>query len=162
MIDELQLVKPGMHPFPASIFIILLGVLGVIGIILIWFGIKWLRLKRNSFFSVIFLLIGISTVCYPILNWVGYNQIYSDHAKKIIGVFYSQSSDAIIEVKPDNTWVCKGKCIPCKNGTWKYVTSEDWCYWDINSGNPGSCSFQTGDPTTIQFRGNLLVFKKHK
>ncbi|MNU85178.1 hypothetical protein D3C71_749160 [compost metagenome] len=162
MIKGLQLVEPGMHPLSVLIFVLLLGVLGVIGIVLIYSGIKWLRHKKNVFFSIVFLLIGIPAVCYLVLNWMGYNQIYNDNAKEIIGVFYSQSSDAVIEVKSDNTWICTGKSIPCKHGTWEYIMSEDWCYWNIDSDKSGSCFVQTGDPNIIQFRGNPLVFKKHK
>lgn len=120
MIEELQLVEPGMHPFPATIRMLFIAGVGIIGVILVYFGIKWLQLKKQVVLSVIFLLIGIPSVSYPVLNWIGYNQIYDKNAKQIIGTFYSQNSDAVIQVSPDNTWVCKGKYIPCKSGTWEY------------------------------------------
>lgn len=160
MTDDFQLIYPGMIPIAFGIISLFLFVIAAISCFLIYWSIKRIIKRKRSVIPIPFLIIGITGLSYTFMNIITYNRIFAASEKRIIGDFYEDSSNIPLRVHADHTWTYKGKNLGCKSGTWRYVASEDGCYWNIESTGKASCFVQTGDPGIIQFHEKWFAFRK--
>jgi len=151
----MQIVRPDTWPMIGVFIILILIAIGMIGLILVYFGISAFKKKKSPILATALTLIGSISLGFVIFNWIGYHQIYYNNSIKIIGVF--KSHDSTIEIRSDHTWVYKGHELDYNTGTWDYEMSEDWCYWTIESENR-LCHTQTGNPNLISFHENGIDF----
>ncbi len=124
-------------------------------------GIKSLRQNKRTASTIGKIVFGCLSIGFVLYNWIGYHLIYSENEQLIIGKFKSNTTSDVLKVNPDNTWELKYSELSCKRGTWEYVMSEDWCYWNIVSENR-RCHIQTGSPNTIVFKNHQLTFERIK
>jgi len=159
----MQIVRPDMLPLVLGFLILFLFFVGIAGIIFLYHGLK----KRNKWraFSISNIILGCLALGFVIYNWVGYNSIFTEHEKLIIGEYRCKGSK--LTIKPDYSWHIKGRDESlCKHGKWEYVMSEDWCYWNVESENL-KCRTQVGtpeqnSPKSIIFKEQNLDFKRIK
>lgn len=149
-----------MLPFIAGCIILLLTVLGIIGAIILYSGLKSVKSEGIKPFSVGKIVFGCLSVGFVIYNWLGYNSMFSENERRIIGDYKCHEFDVRLTLKKDYTWEIKGNIEGyCKKGSWEYVMSEDWCYWNIESENK-KCRTQTVSPKTIFFKDQNLKFER--
>ncbi|MGV3611132.1 MAG: hypothetical protein ACO1N0_09300 [Fluviicola sp.] len=160
MFDDFQLIYPGMIPIAFGILSLFLFLIALVSGVLIYWSIRRMIRRKKFFVPILFLLIGITGFSYTVMNTITYNRIFAAAEKRIVGDFYEDSSTIPLRVHADHTWTYAGKNLGCNKGTWEYVSSEDWCYWNIDSKGKGSCHLQTGDPHIIQFREKCFAFRK--
>jgi hypothetical protein len=151
-----------MLPFIAVFTMLFLTIVGIIGLMVLYSGIKSLRQHKKTAGTICKLVFGCLCVGFVLYNWIGYQLIFYENEQLIIGEYRSQTTSDVLKVNPDNTWELKGNSeLSCKRGTWNYVMSEDWCYWNIVSEN-WRCHIQTGSPNTIVFKNHQLTFERIK
>ena len=158
----MQLVRPDMLPLISVFIMLFLTLVGIIGLMVLHSGIKSLRQKKKTVGTIGKIVLGCFSIGFVLYNWIGYQLIFSENEQLIIGEYRSLTTSDVLKVNPDNTWELKGNPeLSCKRGTWEYVMSEDWCYWNIESENM-KCNIQTGSPNTIVFKNQQLTFERIK
>jgi len=146
-----------------SVFIILfLAIVGITGLMILQSGIKSLRQNKRTASTIGKLALGSLSVAFVLYNWIGYQLIFYENEQLIIGEYRSLTTYDVLKVNPDNTWELKGNPeLSCKRGTWEYIMSEDWCYWNFESENM-RCNTQDCSPQTIVFKNQQLTFERIK
>jgi hypothetical protein len=158
----MQLVRPDMLPLISVFIMLFLTLVGIIGLMVLHSGIKSLRQKKRTAGTIGKIVLGCFSIGFVLYNWIGYQLIFSENEQLIIGEYRSQTTSDVLKVNPDNTWELKGNPeLSCKRGTWEYVMSEDWCYWNIESENM-RCNTRDCSPNTIVFKNQQLTFERIK
>lgn len=154
-----------MLPLIAGFVILFLFIIGIIGLAILYQGIKTLKTNKRKIRSVSLILLGCISLGFVVYNWIGYNSIFNENEKLIVGEYYSANSKLTIS---DNfTWKITGENESiCKKGKWEFVMSEDWCYWNLETDNM-RCRTQIGipeigTPPTIDFKEQNLIFERKK
>lgn len=151
-----------MLPFISVFIMLFLTIVGIIGLMVLHNGIKSLRQHKKTAGTIGKIVFGCLSIGFVLYNWIGYQLIFSENEQLIIGEYRSQTTSDALKVNPDNTWeLTNDSELSCKRGTWDYVMSEDWCYWNIVSEN-WRCHIQTGSPNTIIFKNHQLTFERVK
>lgn len=159
MFGNFQLLTPGMHPLVfAMLFFVVLGCFFA-GIAGLCFGLsKKLRFSKRYRYAVC--MVSVLLLLFSCGNWMACEIRFREQESKITGVFIGENRTRC-EVFPDGYWKCTSRRLPCHEGTWKYVASEDWAYWEFSSDLSGHCFFQTGNPHVLDF-GEGRVFTRKK
>ena len=127
---------------------------------LLYSGIKNSNQKNRSLPNVEEIVSGCLCVGFVIYYWFGYNWIFSENEKLLIGEY--KSAETKLTINSDCTWNTTGSNESfCESGNWEYIMSEDWCYWKIESENM-RCRTKVGNPKTIIFKEQNLNFEKIK
>lgn len=160
----MQIVKPDMYPLNAVFLMLFLFIIGVLGLLLLYLGLKSLKNKWR-FPTILKIVLGTLCLGFVIYNWFGYHSIFSENEKLIVGEYYANNSK--LTINKDNTWKITGDNESiCKNGNWEFVMSEDWCYWNIESENMKRTIqigiSRNGAPPTIEFKEQQLIFERKK
>ena len=161
----MQIIRPDMLPLIAGFMIQILFIIGIVGLLLLNSGLKNGKKNKWNFSTKIKILLGCLCLAFVVYNWIGYNSIFYEHEKLIVGEYYSANSK--LTINNDYTWKMTGENESiCKKGKWEFIMSEDWCYWNIESDNM-RCRTQIGvpkigTPPTIDFKGHNLVFERKK
>lgn len=152
-----------MLPFIAGFIILFFFMVGMIGLTLFYCGLNDGRSKKWNLSSIGKIVLGLLFLGFVTYNWIGYNTIYSENEKLILGEY--KSASATLTINPDHTWRIAGNNkILCDSGKWEFIMSEDWCYWNIESNNTNLIT-QIGAPSegklkSIIFQGQNLTFER--
>ena len=156
----MQIIRPDMWGIIGVPIILFLIFLGISGLVLLYSGIKNSNQKNRSLPNVEEIVSGCLCVGFVIYYWFGYNWIFSENEKLLIGEY--KCAETKLTINSDYTWNITGSNESfCESGNWEYVMSEDWCYWNIESENM-RCRTQVGNPKTIIFKEQNLKFEKIK
>ena len=159
----MQIVRPDMLPLIAVIMFLFLFFVGILGLALLYFGIKTGKKNEWSIPYVSIIVLGCLSIGFVVYNWIGYNSIFLEKENLIVGEY--NCGNAKLTINSDYTWRITGNNnSPCKSGKWEYVMSEDWCYWNIESENL-RCRTQIGTPRegmpkTNIFKGQNQEYKR--
>jgi hypothetical protein len=158
----MQIIRPDMLPLIVGIIILFLIVVGIIGALALFNGIRSIKQKRGESLALGKIILGCIFLGFVLFNWIGYNKLFSENENLLIGEFKCLKNNSILKVNANKTWTMISNAdFFCKNGRWEYVISEDWCYWNVESDNM-KCRTQTGSPKTILFEEQNLEFIKIK
>ena len=161
----MQIVRPDMLPLISVVMLLVLFFIGIVGLALLYFGIKAGKKEKWGIAPISLIVLGCLSLGFVVYNWIGYNSIFSEKEKLIVGEYSSAGTK--LTINSDYTWEITGENSSwCKSGKWNYVMSEDWCYWNIESERM-KCSTQIGTPRegkpkTIIFKGQNLSFERIK
>ena len=146
-----------MLPLIAGMMILFLFFVGIVGLALLYFGIKTGKKSKWNIPSVSIIVLGCLSLGFALYNWIGYSSIFSKNEKLLIGEY--KCAESILRVNSDYTWNIKGSNGSIiESGNWEYVMSEDWCYWNIESDSMRDRA-QLGHPIE-QIKPNVVVFKE--
>jgi hypothetical protein len=161
----MQIIRPDMLPLIAGLIILFLFIIGILGFALLYYGIKTGKMNKWKIRSLSLIILGCLSLGFIVYNWIGYNSIFNENEKLIVGEYYSANSK--LTINDDYTWKITGENESiCKKGKWEFVMSEDWYYWNIESDNM-RCRTQIGmlkigTPPTIDFNEQNFIFERKK
>ncbi len=159
MIDDLQIIYPGMHPLPGAMLMMVLAFFGLLAIISLVITFRLFKTAKRKYTPYLFLVPSILIIVFIVYNWIGYNSIFNKYERQLIGTFYCSESKEKIWINSDKTWILKDQNqIKQCSGTWEFIASEDWFYWNISENN--IIRIQTGDPKILRFRSGLEFIRK--
>lgn len=156
----MQLIRPEMHPFIAGITLLFLTLVGISGILMLYYGWKSYKQHKKTSVTIIKIVSGVLCLAFVLYNWIGYRAIYTQKEHLIVGTYRCPKAHCSLRINADYTWKMTGNSADySKTGIWEYQTTEDWSYWNITSEN-GKYWTQTGSSETITFRELDLTFVK--
>ncbi|MBP5983577.1 MAG: hypothetical protein KA734_07635 [Fluviicola sp.] len=159
----MQIIRPDILPLFAGVIILLLFLIGLIGLILFYKGIKNITEKKLSLTTFFKVVLGAISIGFVLSNWIGYNAIFSKNELLLVGEYYSDNYK--LTINEDYTWkITENNKSIFKHGKWEYKMSEDWCYWNIESDNLMIITQigtpKIGFPPLIEFKDHNLLFKR--
>lgn len=154
----MQLIRPDMHPFASAMLTLFFILLGSVGLIACYYGIRSLRKRRHTTVAFIALIAGITSMGFTCYNFIGYQVIYAENAAQISGTFRDRESNMVLRIFPNNTWmITTAQHTTLTKGKWESIQSEDGCYCNLKSDNNREF-IQTGSPNTVVFKNRQLCF----
>jgi hypothetical protein len=156
----MQIVRPDMLSFISGFLILVLAIVGLVGILILYNGIKSIKSQKSKSLPYVKMAFGCLCFAFVVYNLVGYYCIFHEKEKLIIGEYQCKSTKARMSTHTDYSWVMTSETDQIiAKGKWEYVMSEDWCYWNIKSEYKGYFT-QTGSSETIKFEERNLIFKR--
>ena len=150
----MQIIFPGQHPMIGAIVLLFLIVVGLIGLTLLFFGIR-VSLKKSNKKNFKFILIGLGSlmIVFVLFNWINYNVIHASHENKFIGMYMNKDTEFEFNLRPDKTWESNYEGLECDNGHWDFIMTEDVNYLEMkgNCGNHLFIQIINYDDSYIEF-----------
>jgi amino acid transporter len=144
-----------MLPMIAGFAMIFLFIVGVVGLILLFKGIKLLKTNKSSFEAKTLLVIATLGIGFVSYNAIVYNLIFYRTQNEIVGEYQTEDTSIKLLVYDDYTWETLSDSIPFnQTGTWEFGMDEEGDCWSFSS--------YEHVMYTQTFGANRIVFEKHK
>ena len=149
------MVHPENHPMINGIIILFLIGLGILGILLLILGLVLLR-KQSRKSGLYFLFIGIIIILFPVCNWGNYYRICWVEENKFVGEYVNTEQNIFVNLKSNRKWNSNYDLLKCPDGTWKYTMTEDMNYLELYCSGQENWFLQIYkcDGTFLEFRAD--------
>ena len=130
----MQIILPGQHPMYGAIILLFLMAIGLIGITLLFIGIRLIIKKsKKKILKYTLTSIGGLITVFVLFNWINYHLIHASYENEFIGKYTNNETGYEFILKSDNTWSSNYEGLECDNGNWEFTITEDMSYLELEA-----------------------------